>query len=228
MSAGGFECRGITVRRRAASGAARAVLDGLDATFPAATLTLIGGPTGAGKSTLLQLLAGLTRPDQGVVSAGGAPISRWIAAHRDRWRQQLGIVFQSPQLLPGLTVLENTMLPLVPRGLGRAELRRRASDALGRAGVEHLAARDPSELSGGEQQRASLARAIVVAPRFLLADEPVAHQDDGGLEIVATVLRAARDDGATVVVVSHDPRLAAAGLAHARLVLDAGRLRAAP
>lgn len=228
MTAGGFECRGVTVRRRDASGGARVVLDALDATFPAAALTLIGGPTGAGKSTLLQLLAGLSRPDEGVVSAGGAPISRWIAAHRDQWRRQVGLVFQSAQLLPGLTVLENTMLPLVPRGLGRVELRRRATDALARAGVSHLAARDPSELSGGEQQRASLARAIVGAPRFLLADEPVAHQDDGGLEIVARVLREARDDGATVVVVSHDPRLAAAGLAHARLVLEEGRLRASP
>jgi ABC-type lipoprotein export system ATPase subunit len=221
----GLACRAVTVRRRDAGGQLRTVLDALDATFPAGTLTLIGGPTGAGKSTLLHLLAGLARPDEGTVLADGEPCSRWTAAHRDLWRRNAGLVFQSAQLMGGLTVLENTLLPLVPRGLGRAELRARATAELERAGVAHLAARDPAELSGGEQQRVSLARALVGAPRFLLADEPVAHQDDGGLAIVARLLEDAASRGATVVVVSHDPRLARSGLARAQLVLDSGQLR---
>jgi putative ABC transport system ATP-binding protein len=200
------------------------VLDRLDASFDPGTVTVVEGATGAGKSTLLHVLGGLLRPDQGEVLADGQAVSRFTAAHRDRWRRGVGLVFQNPHLLPGLTVLENVVLPLVPRGPAVARLREKALAALERTASAHLAGRDPSDLSGGERQRVALARALVTEPRFLLADEPAAHQDGAGLEIVSAQLAAAARAGAVVVVVSHDPRLASDHPDWRRLRLESGRL----
>jgi len=225
MSGGaGLECRAVRVLRRGARGEPRAILHGVDAAFAPGTVTLVEGPTGAGKSTLLHVLGGLLRPDEGEVLAEGVAVSRHTAGHRDLWRRQVGLAFQSPTLLPGLTVLENAMLPLVPRGLGVADLRARARAALEQAAVGHLAARDPRELSGGEAQRAALARALVAAPRYLLADEPAAHQDEDGLAVVAGLLARAADGGALVGAASHDRRLGAGRPGWRRLRLEAGRL----
>jgi ABC-type lipoprotein export system ATPase subunit len=224
VSTPGLECRAIMVVRRDPQGKERAVLDGLDATFGPGTVTVIEGATGAGKSTLLHVLGGLLRPHQGEVLAEGRAVSRFTAAHRDRWRQGVGLVFQNPHLLSGLTVLENVMLPLLPRGLAVGPLRQQALAALERAAIGHLAGRDPNDLSGGERQRVSLARALVHGPRFLLADEPAAHQDRAGLEHVADQLAATAAAGAVVVVASHDPRLASRHPGWLRLRLESGRL----
>jgi ABC-type lipoprotein export system ATPase subunit len=212
------------VTRRDPQGEGRAVLDGLDASFGPGLVTVVEGATGAGKSTLLHVLGGLLRPDQGEVLADGQAVSRFTAAHRDRWRRDVGLVFQSPHLLSGLTVLENVMLPLVPRGHAVDRLRAQALAALERTAIAHLAGRDPNDLSGGERQRVSLARALVTGPRFLLADEPAAHQDRAGLDNVMDQLAAAARAGAVVVVVSHDPRLASGHLDWRRLRLESGRL----
>lgn len=220
MSTQGLACKAITLTRRDPHGEERAILDGLDASFGPGTVTVIEGATGAGKSTLLHVLGGLLRPHQGEVLADGQAVSRFTAAHRDRWRQSVGLVFQHPHLLSGLTVLENVMLPLVPRGHPVGDLRQQALAALERTAIGHLAGRDPNDLSGGEQQRVSLARALVSQPRFLLADEPAAHQDRAGLAHVSEQLAAAAATGAVVVVVSHDPRLAG----WRRLRLESGRL----
>lgn len=224
MSTPGLACKAILVMRRDPHGEERPILDGLDATFGPGTVTVIEGSTGAGKSTLVHVLGGLLRPDQGEVLADGQAVSRFTAAHRDRWRQGVGLVFQNPHLLSGLTVLENVMLPLVPRGHAVGRLREQALAALERTEIVHLAGRDPNDLSGGERQRVSLARALVTEPRFLLADEPAAHQDPAGLAIVSDQLAAAAGTGAVVVVVSHDPRLAGGHRAWRRLRLESGRL----
>jgi ABC-type lipoprotein export system ATPase subunit len=224
VSPPGLACKSIVVMRRDSRGEEHPVLDGLDATFGPGMVTVVEGPTGAGKSTLLHVLGGLLRPDQGEVLADGQAVSRFTAAHRDRWRRQVGLVFQTPYLLSGLTVLENVMLPLVPRGLAVGRLRAQALATLEQTAVAHLAGRDPSELSGGERQRVSLARALVGEPRFLLADEPAAHQDPAGLANVSDRLAAAARTGAVVVVASHDPRLASGHPGWRRLRLEAGRL----
>jgi putative ABC transport system ATP-binding protein len=221
----GMECKAVRVLGRGAQGQARPILDGLDATFSPGVVTVVEGPTGAGKSTLLHALGGLLRPDQGEILADGQAVSRFTAAYRDRWRRQVGLVFQSASLLPGMTVLENTMLPLVPRGLSLGLIRGKALAALQQAAVAHLAARAPNELSGGEQQRVALARALVVEPRFLLTDEPAAHQDDEGRAIVTDQLARVAGTGAVVIMVSHDPRIGTGHPGWRRLRLEAGRLR---
>lgn len=224
----GLSCHDVRLMRRSVKGSERAVLDGVNADFFVGSLALIVGPTGAGKSTLLYLLAGLLRPAAGEIRADGDPVSRWITAHRDQWRRQVGILFQMPSLAPDLTVLENVMLPLMPRGGALTDIRNRARKCLERTGAVHLAGFPAATLSGGEGQRAALARALTVEPRFLIADEPTAHQDDGGAEIVMAVLKTERDRGAAVIVAGHDHRLLAADFADTRYRLAAGRLTPGP
>lgn len=224
----GLSCKDVRLMRRAVDGAERAVLDGITADFPAGRLSLIVGPTGAGKSTLLHLLAGLLRPSAGEIRADGEPVSRWITAHRDRWRRRVGILFQTPSLAPDLTVLENAMLPLIPRGGSLVDIRTRARECLGRTGAAHLAGLPAATLSGGEGQRVALARALAAEPRFLIADEPTAHQDDEGAEIVMAALIAEQDRGAAVIVAGHDHRLLGTDFADKRHRLAAGRLAPEP
>ncbi|MBW1878997.1 MAG: ATP-binding cassette domain-containing protein [Deltaproteobacteria bacterium] len=217
---GPLRCEGVSLLR-----GQRAVLSGIDATFPTGAVSLITGPTGVGKSTLLHLLGGLMRPTEGTVFAGDAPISRWTAGHRDEWRRRVGMALQAPHLLPGLTALENTLLPLVPRATSLADLRERAREVLGWLGAGHLADEPAGELSGGERQRVSLARSLVGAPDFLLWDEPTAHQDADGVALIADALRRERDRGAVVVAAAHDPRLSEGPLPDLLFPLEDGSLR---
>jgi putative ABC transport system ATP-binding protein len=216
--------RELRLVRRSAKGEERAILDGITAAFPAGAVSLIEGGVGSGKSTLLHTLATLLRPSAGEVVADGEPVSRWSPAHRERWRRQVGVAFQTPHLFEELSVLENVMAPLIPRGGGLARARERAEGALERLGMAPLALRRPGGLSGGERQRVILARAEVAEPRFLLADEPSAHQDADGLERVLEVLAQARARGAVVLVVAHDARVAEASLIDHRWTLRDGRL----
>lgn len=221
-----LRCVGARLVRRGPDGAERAVLDGLDVAFAPGRLALVTGPTGAGKSSLLHLLGGLVRPTEGVVWDGDRPVSRWVAAHRDRWRRDVGLALQAPHLLDDLSALENVLLPLVPRGLRVADARTRARAALAELASEALAPARAGVLSGGERQRVALARALVVRPRWLLVDEPTSHQDDASAERVVAALGRARDGGAGVVVTAHDPRLVAASVIDDRWRLDAGRIEA--
>jgi len=224
MTATGLACRALTFQRSAAG----RVLDGIEADFPRGRACLITGPTGAGKSTLLHVLGGLLGPTSGEVWADGQPISRWSAPHRERWRRRVGIVFQHLHLLNDIALLENILLPCVPRpeawpaALGDA---RRLLERLGLGALENVT---PARLSGGERQRAALARALIGQPRFLLLDEPSAFQDDGRIQGVLDLLGEATARGGCVVVCSHDPRLDAADLFQARYRLTQGRLEACP
>ena len=203
MTSAGLTCRALGFRHRNADGAPKPVLASINAHFAAGEVAWISGPTGAGKSTLLHLLAGLRRPSEGEILADDQPVSRWLAAHRDRWRRHLGIIFQQDHLVAGLSILENVMLPLIPRSTDLRALRARAHESLQAVDLEDGAARRPAELSGGERQRAAAARALVAAPRYLLVDEPFAHQDDAHARDLLDLLYARARQGATVIIAAH-------------------------
>ncbi len=221
----------LTLRARSVGfvrGGDKTILDAIDLTADAGAVTALAGPTGSGKSTLLHLLGGLLRPTTGEVLADDDAISRWTAAHRDRWRRRVGLLFQHAELIGDLSAAENVLLPLVPRPgdlATKGEAVRRALEDLEVAAFADQAARD---LSGGERQRVALARALVGEPEILLLDEPTAHQDDAHSARILEIVGAARDRGAIVVVASHDPRVLGAGLADQVGRLEDGRLHPGP
>lgn len=182
----------------------------------------IVGASGSGKSTLLSLLAGLDTPSTGRVLLDGAPISTLDEDGRAQVRgEKVGFVFQSFQLLPSLTALENVMLPLELRGDRDAE--GPARDVLARVGLGERLGHYPRQLSGGEQQRVALARAFVTRPSLLFADEPTGNLDTAtGQAIVDLLFALNADAGTTLVLVTHDDRLAAR--CARRLRIDSGRL----
>ncbi|MEE4608015.1 MAG: ATP-binding cassette domain-containing protein [Desulfobacteraceae bacterium] len=225
---GGLACRHLTVVSRQAGGAERKILNDVCLAAPPGEVVLVTGANGAGKTTLLTMLGGLRRPTAGEVMADGQPVSRWAMTHLDRWRRQVGFVFQEPQFFEDLTVSENLLLALVPLGVPRGRWRGRTETALEAVGMGHLAGQTPWRLSSGEAQRVGLARALVRNPRYLLADEPTAHQDDAAITLIAATLAGAAAEGAVVVVTTHDPRLRQSGIAAAHFVLDGGRLQPAP
>ena len=200
------------------------VLQSVDVTFPPGSVSLVTGETGAGKSTLLHLLAGLLRPTAGEVWADGKPVSRWPVSHRTRWRQQVGIVFQHLALVPDLSVAENLLLPLIPRNMTWSGMQNAIHRQLTSAELSELISLPAKALSGGQRQRLAIARALVGCPRFILADEPTAFQDDRHTTRIADQLTSAGRKGAIVVVCSHDPRLRNADGIDQRLHLDAASL----
>jgi ABC-type lipoprotein export system ATPase subunit len=203
MSGAGLMCRDL-IFSRPGSGM---VLDRVDATFECGRPTLVLGPTGSGKSTLLHLLGAMLRPTSGEVRADGQAISRWTEPFRDVWRRQVGMVFQHLHLLPDLTVLENVLLPFIPRGSDVSELIHDAQELLER--MDLAAARDVPlhTLSGGQRQRVALIRALLGRPRFILFDEPTSFQDDGQSAVLMGLLSESAAQGACIVVCSHDIRL---------------------
>lgn len=219
-------CRDICYSLPQGIGESRLVLDHVNARFPAGRISIISGAVGAGKSTLLNVLAGLCRPTSGEVIANGQAVSRWAGAHRDRWRRQVGIVFQHYHLLYGFTLLENVMLPLMPLGYKLSECRRRATEALQKTDILHLAGRPVNGLSGGERQKAAVARALVTGPAYLLADEPTAHQDSANAERVMHLLGECAGKNAVVIVATHESQLADLTGDPVQYRLDGGRLEA--
>jgi putative ABC transport system ATP-binding protein len=188
---------------------------------PAETLALVGA-SGSGKSTLLGLLAGLDTPSSGTVRLDGTDIYALDEDGRAAFRKaRLGFVFQSFQLLPHLTALENVMLPLELRGDGGA--RDKAAAMLGRVGLGSRLRHYPKFLSGGEQQRVALARAFVTAPPLLFADEPTGSLDAAtGEAVIGLMFELNREHGSTLVLVTHDPAMAAR--CGRTLTIAAGRL----
>ncbi|GAB2501688.1 ABC transporter ATP-binding protein [Arenimonas alkanexedens] len=198
------------------------ILDGVGFTIAKGEAVAIVGASGSGKSTLLSLLAGLDVPSQGEVSLDGELLSALDEDGRARVRgEKVGFVFQSFQLLPSLTALENVMLPLELRGDDDAEGPARA--ILSQVGLGERLGHYPRQLSGGEQQRVALARAFVTRPAVLFADEPTGNLDtQTGQAIVELLFKLNRESGTTLVLVTHDERLAAR--CGRILRLDAGRL----
>jgi putative ABC transport system ATP-binding protein len=220
------EARGITKVYRMEGVEVRA-LDGVDMAVAHGDSLAIMGPSGSGKSTLLGLLGGLDRPTSGSLAFEGRDVARLSDDELARVRNQVvGFVFQNFQLLPRTSALGNVGLPLVYRGLGRAERRRRATEALEAVGLAQRLQHRPSQLSGGEQQRVAIARALAAEPAMLLADEPTGNLDSRSGEEVLELLARLRDErGVAVVVVTHDAGVAAR-LDRVLLVRD-GRLEGA-
>ena len=212
-------CRNVDVTYRLSDGRERCVLASLQASFPPGVLTLISGETGSGKSTLLHTLAGLMRPTRGEIQVEGQIVSRWLSSFRDRWRRRVGIVFQFQSLLPDLTVIENVLLPMIPRKVSLQDSRRRARQLLSMLKIDTLRNETAGTLSGGQRQRVAVARALISEPLFLFADEPTAHQDAAGAERILSMLEQPLQRNAVVVVAAHDPRVlqSAGRLRHYRL-----------
>jgi ABC-type lipoprotein export system ATPase subunit len=202
--------------------AARRVLDGLDLEVAAGELVAVVGRSGSGKSTLLHLLGGLDRPDAGTVEVAGRALhdapERVLTELR---RHHIGFVFQFFHLVPELTGEENVLLPTRLLGNGTVAARR-ARALISRLGVDEAAGRRPHVLSGGEQQRLAIARALVNEPELVLADEPTGNLDEGSGHDVLRLLRALADEGRAVVLVTHDAE--AAEIADRVLRLQEGRL----
>jgi len=198
------------------------ILDSVSFTVEAGETIAIVGASGSGKTTLLGLLAGLDRPTRGDVVLAGTALSTLDEDARAALRQRLlGFVFQSFQLLPALTALENVMLPLELAGDPRAD--GAAREWLKRVGLEQRGHHYPKQLSGGEQQRVAIARAFASDPKLLFADEPTGNLDAGtGHDVADLMFRLNREKGTTLVVVTHDTTLAKR--CQRILRLDAGRL----
>jgi putative ABC transport system ATP-binding protein len=185
-------------------------LRGVSLSVEAAEYVAIVGPSGCGKSTLLQLAGGLDAPTSGSVEVMGTRLDTLSDRELTRLRlTRLGFVFQRFHLLPVLTAAENIELPMAEAGMSRAERRARAAELLGYVGLAHRAGHRATELSGGEMQRVAIARALANRPALVLADEPTGELDAATGREILTLFRRLNQDGMTLLVVTHDERLAA-------------------
>ena len=204
------------------------VLGGLDLAIPEGEFLALMGPSGSGKSTLLNLIGGLDRPSQGTIEVGGDRIDKLSNRHLASWRaRHVGLVFQFYNLMPVLTAQKNVELPLLLTHLSRTQRRKHAAIALDIVGLSHRTDHYPRTLSGGEQQRVGLARAIVTDPTLLLCDEPTGDLDrKSGDEILDLLQALNQEQGKTIVMVTHD--IHAAARASRTLYLNKGRLTTEP
>ena len=199
-------------------------LNGLPLDVARGEFVAVVGASGSGKSTLLMLLGGLARPTAGQVLVDGTDLYAMGPRERAAFRaRRIGFVFQTFQLIPYLSTLDNVLVPLLAGGGGQAsDVRARAEELLAAFGVANRAAHRPSELSVGERQRVAMARALLRSPDILLADEPTGNLDPGTAAQLLSHLAAFHRNGGTVVLVTHDARLAASATRTVRL--EAGRI----
>ncbi len=204
------------------------VLKHLDLDVPRGDFLALMGPSGSGKTTLLNILGGIDRPTSGEVIVDGEPLQRMSEGALTRWRaRHVGFVFQLYHLLPVLTAEENVSLPLILTRLNAAERKLRAHAALALVGLEDRARHKPGELSGGQEQRVGIARAIVTDPTILLCDEPTGDLDRKAADEILHLLHLLnREHGKTIIMVTHDPR--AAARAQHTLFMDKGVLSEEP
>jgi len=185
-------------------------LDDVTLDIEAGEFISIIGPSGSGKSTLMHILGCLDSPSKGTIQLDGVMIhhasARELAAMRNR---KIGFVFQFFNLLPKLNVLQNVELPMIYSGIGGKERRERSMAALESVGMANRAKHRPSQLSGGQQQRAAIARALVNSPRIVFADEPTGNLDSHTGEAILQLFRTLSQEGRTIVLVTHDPEIAA-------------------
>jgi len=200
------------------------VLKGVNLEIPKGDFLALMGPSGSGKTTLLNLIGGLDTPTGGAIDVNGVPVSSLSGSQLSKWRaQNIGFVFQLYNLLPVLTAEKNVELPLLLTKLSKSERRKRAAIALKVVGLAERAKHYPRQLSGGQEQRVGIARAIVTDPTLLLCDEPTGDLDrKAGDEILDLLQSLNRDHGKTIVMVTHDPH--AAERAQRTLHLDKGVL----
>jgi putative ABC transport system ATP-binding protein len=200
-------------------------LDGVSLSIPQGELVAVTGPSGSGKSTLLNLVGALDRPTSGTVKLAGADLGTLSDDDLTEVRRlRIGFVFQFFNLLPTMSAVENVMLPALLAGRSRREMREKAGGLLDRVKLGHRAEHRPQSLSGGEMQRVAVARALILDPPVLLADEPTGNLDRASGEEVLRLLRATTDDARTVIVVTHDPRVA--GFGDRIVALRDGRIEA--
>jgi putative ABC transport system ATP-binding protein len=204
------------------------VLKDLHLKVPAGEFLALMGPSGSGKSTLLNLIGGLDRPSNGTVSIAGERVDELSDRKLAAWRaRHIGFVFQLYNLLPVLTAERNVELPLLLTHLSRAQRKRHVATALAIVGLSQRARHYPRQLSGGEQQRVGIARAIVTDPTLLLCDEPTGDLDrKAGDEILDLLQGLNREHGKTVIMVTHDPH--ASGRASRTVYLNKGQLSDQP
>jgi putative ABC transport system ATP-binding protein len=204
------------------------VLKGVDLEVPSGEFLALMGPSGSGKTTLLNLIGGLDTPSGGTIDIGGTTISNLSGSGLSRWRSRhVGFVFQLYNLLPVLTAERNVELPLLLTSLSKAERQKRVAIALKVVGLAERAKHYPRQLSGGQEQRVGIARAIVTDPTLLLCDEPTGDLDrKAGDEILDLLQALNRDHGKTIVMVTHDPH--AAERATRTIHLDKGTLDGTP
>lgn len=204
-------------------GAGGTALQDVSCSLDPGEFAYLTGPSGAGKSTLLKLLFAEELPSRGQVLVDGVNISRIERKNIPFLRRKIGIVFQDFKLIPGRTLLENVALPLVVQGAATAEVSKRAYMALKRVGLAEKRERFPLELSGGEQQRAAFARAMVAEPKLILADEPTGNLDEASAELLLNYLHDAHAEGATVLMATHSHQLIER-FPHRVLRLERGKL----
>jgi len=217
-----LETRDVVRVFRSGSGALVRAVDGVSLQVPRGAFLAITGPSGSGKTTLLALLGALDRPTSGAVLFEGRDLGGVSDAERSRVRRRLGIVFQRSAMIRALPLWENVTYPLVPRGVATARRRAAAARVLERVGLGDRAEARPEELSGGELQRAGIARALVGEPDALLADEPTSDLDRETARAIEEIFRDFHASGKTIVVATHEPALVA--MAASRLSLRDGRL----
>jgi len=188
---------------------AQPALNNVSLRIQAGEVVAVMGPSGSGKSTLLNLVAGLDRPSNGSIMVDGIEITGLGEGALARYRRRkIGLIFQFFNLLDNLTVLDNVLIPAQLAGMSRQEGRQRARELLGTLGIADEADRYPARLSGGQRQRVAIARALINRPTVLLADEPTGALDTRSGEQVLDLLRDLNSAGQTIVLVTHDPRLA--------------------
>ncbi len=204
------------------------VLDGLSLDIQQGDFVALMGPSGSGKSTLLNLIGGLDRPTSGTLEVDGLRVDELSEGSLGRWRaDHVGFIFQMYNLLPVLTAERNVELPLLLTNLDRQQRMRRVAAALKLVGLEQRAKHRPRELSGGQEQRVGIARAIVTDPTLLLCDEPTGDLDRKSGDEILTLLEALNAEyGKTIIMVTHDPH--AAERAHRVIHLDKGMLSEGP
>ena len=200
------------------------VLDGLSLDIQQGDFVALMGPSGSGKSTLLNLIGGLDHPTSGTLEVDGLRVDELSEGSLGRWRaDHVGFIFQMYNLLPVLSAERNVELPLLLTSLDRESRMKRVAAALKLVGLEHRAKHRPRELSGGQEQRVGIARAIVTDPTLLLCDEPTGDLDRKSGDEILTLLEALNDEyGKTIIMVTHDPH--AAERAHRVIHLDKGML----
>ena len=206
---GALELRGVSKRYGTGTGGQVTAAGNVTFTIEAGAFVALTGASGSGKSTLLHMIGALERPDSGVIISNGTEVTALRGAALADYRRTVGFVFQRYNLLPGLTALDNVIAPVLPYRT-RWDKRQRARDLLAAVGLAGRERSLPARMSGGEQQRIAIARALVNTPPLLLADEPTGNLDSGNAaEILDLLARLRAEHDMTIILASHDPQIAA-------------------